>query len=102
MRKIHISDSNAKNTFVYFAPIKAPKNPLKAFGKERVFSKRVIISGEQSDYENLLNKYQEKLPEILQDKDPELDLEIIGRPIEKTNTVFIKNIKHLRNIQIFF
>ena len=59
MRKIHISDSNAKNTFVYFAPIKPPKNPLKAFGKERVFSKRVIISGEQSDYENLLNKYQE-------------------------------------------
>ena len=37
MRKIHISDSNAKNTFVYFAPIKPPKNPLKAFGKERVF-----------------------------------------------------------------
>ena len=41
MRKIHISDSNAKNTFVYFAPIKPPKNPLKAFGKEKVFSKRL-------------------------------------------------------------
>ena len=98
MRKIHISDSNAKNTFVYFAPIKSPKNPLKAFGKERVFSKRVIISGEQSDYENLLNKYQEKLPEILQDKDPELDLEIIGRPIEKTNTVFINKKNEIMKI----
>ena len=98
MRKIHISDSNAKNTFVYFAPIKTPKNPLKAFGKERVFSKRMIISGEQSDYENLLNKYQEKLPEILQDKDPELDLEIIGRPIEKTNTVFINKKNEIMKI----
>ena len=98
MRKIHISDSNANNTFVYFAPIKPPKNPLKAFGKERVFSKRLIISGEQSDYENLLNKYQEKLPEILQDKDPELDLEIIGRPIEKTNTVFINKNNEIMKI----
>jgi len=98
MRKIHISDSNAKNTFVYFAPIKPPKNPLKAFGKERVFSKRVMISGEHNDYENLLNKYQEKLPEILQDKDPELDLEIIGRPIEKTNTVFINKKNEIMKI----
>ena len=98
MRKIHISDSNAKNTFVYFAPIKPPKNPLKAFGKERVFSKRVMISGEHNDYENLLNKYQEKLPEILQDKDPELDLEIIGRPIEKTNTVFINRNNEIMRI----
>ena len=98
MRKIHISDSNAKNTFVYFAPIKPPKNQFKAFGKERVFSKRVIISGEHNDYENLLNKYQEKLPEILQDKDPELDLEIIGRPIEKTNTVFINKKNEIMKI----
>ena len=91
MRKIHISDSNAKNTFVHFTPIKSPPNPIRAFGKKKVFSKRLIVSSEYNDYENLLIKYQKKLPEILINEDPELDLELIGRPIEKTSTVFINN-----------
>ena len=89
MRKIHISDSDSKNTFVHFFPIKASSNEVRAFGKEKVFSKRLLISGENNDYENLLSKYEEKLPQILIDEDPELDLELIGRPIDKTNTVFI-------------
>ena len=71
MRKIHISDSNSKNTFVHFMPIKAPPNPIRAFGKQKVFSKRLIISGEKNDYENLFSKYQERLPEILLNEDPE-------------------------------
>ena len=53
MRKIHISDSNSKNTFVHFAPIKAPANPNRSFGKEKVFSRRLLLSGENSDYESL-------------------------------------------------
>ena len=89
MRKIHISDSNSKNTFVHFLPIKCPKNPVRSFGKEKVFSKRLLLSGENSDYESLLSRYKDKLPQKLIDEDPELDLELIGRPIEKTNTVFI-------------
>ncbi len=89
MRKIHISDSNSKNTFVHFSPTKAPSNPVRAFGKQKVYSKRLILSGEKSDYENLLTKYEKKLPEILLNEDPELDLKLIGRPIEKTNTVFV-------------
>tara|TARA_Y100001978_G_scaffold81939_1_gene73410 strand:- start:324 stop:1019 length:696 start_codon:yes stop_codon:yes gene_type:complete len=91
MRKIHISDSNAKNTFVHFTPIKLPPNPVRAYGKQKVFSKRLILSGENNDYENLLLKYQQKLPEILLNEDPELDKELIGRPVEKTSTVFINN-----------
>ena len=89
MRKIHISDSNSKNTFVHFLPIKAPSNTVRAYGKEKVFSKRLIISGENNDYEILLSKYKDKLPQILINEDPELDLELIGRPVDKTNTVFI-------------
>ena len=89
MRKIHISDSNSKNTFVHFSPIKAPSNPVRAFGKKKIFSKRLLLSGENSDYESLSSKYKDKLPQILIDDDPELDMELIGRPIEKTNTVFI-------------
>ncbi len=89
MRKIHISDSNSKNTFVHFVPIKCPKNFFRAFGKEKVFSKRLLVSGENNDYESLLSRYKDKLPQKLIDEDPELDTELIGRPIEKTNTVFI-------------
>ena len=89
MRKIHISDSDSKNTFVHFLPIKASSNEFRAFGQEKVFSKRLIIYGENNDYENLLSKHEEKLPQVLIDEDPELDLELIGRPVDKTNTVFI-------------
>ena len=89
MRKIHISDSNSKNTFVHFLPIKASSNTFRAYGKEKVFSKRLLISGENSHYEILLSKYKDKLPQILINEDPELDLELIGRPVDKTNTVFI-------------
>ena len=89
MRKIHISDSDSKNTFVHFLPIKASSNEVRAFGKERVFSKRFIISGENSEYENLFSKYEQELPQILINEDPELDLELIGRPVDKTNTVFL-------------
>ena len=89
MRKIHISDSNSKNTLVHFVPIKCPKNLVRAFGKEKVFSKRLLLSGENSDYVSLLSRYKDKLPQKLIDEDPELDSELIGRPIEKTNTVFI-------------
>ena len=46
MRKIHISDSNSKNTFVHFSPIKAPANPNRSFGKEKVFSRRLLLSGD--------------------------------------------------------
>ncbi len=98
MRKIHISDSNSKNTFVHFTPIKAPPNPIRAFGKQKVFSKRLIISGENNDYENLFSQYQERLPEKLLNEDPELDLELIGRPIEKTNTVFINKENEIMKI----
>ncbi len=98
MRKIHISDSNSKNTFVHFAPLKSPTNPIRAFSKKKVFSKRLILSGENNDYENLLSKYQDKLPEILQNEDPELDLDLIGRPIEKTNTVFINKKNEIMRI----
>ena len=69
MRKIHISDSNAKNTFVHFTPIKLPPYPVRAYGKQKVFSKRLILSGENNDYENLLLQYQQKLPEILLNED---------------------------------
>ena len=89
MRKIHISDSDSKNTFVHFLPIKASSKEVRSFGKEKVFSKRFVIYGENSDYEDLLSKYKEKLPQTLIDEDPELDLELIGRPVDKTNTVFI-------------
>ncbi len=89
MRKIHISDSNSKNTFVHFLPIKATSNTVRAYGKEKVFSKRLLISGENNDYEILSSKYKDKLPQILINEDPELDLELIGRPVDKTNTVFI-------------
>ena len=89
MRKIHISDSDSKNTFVHFLPIKVSSNEFRALAKKRVFSKRLIIYGENNEYENLLSKYEEKLPQILIDEDPELDLELIGRPVDKTNTVFI-------------
>ena len=74
---------------MHFLPIKASSNEVRAFGKEKVFSKRLLISGENNDYENLLSKHEEKLPQVLIDEDPELDLELIGRPVDKTNTVFI-------------
>tara|TARA_Y100000589_G_scaffold197325_1_gene186430 strand:+ start:235 stop:885 length:651 start_codon:yes stop_codon:yes gene_type:complete len=74
---------------VHFLPIKASSNAIRAFGKEKVFSKKLIISGENIAYDNLLSKYGEKLPQILINEDPELDLELIGRPVDKTNTVFI-------------
>ena len=86
MRKIHISDSNSKNTFVHFSPIKAPSNPNRSFGKEKVFSRRLYFR-EKIVIMKVYLKYKDKLPQILLDEDPELDLELIGRPIEKTNTV---------------
>ena len=57
-----------------------------------------MLSGENSDYESLLSKYKDELPNLLLDEDPELDFELIGRPIEKTNTVFINKKNEIMKI----
>ena len=59
MRKIHISDSDSKNTFVHFLPIKVSSNEFRAFVQEKVFSKRLIIYGENNEYEILSSKYKD-------------------------------------------
>ena len=71
MRKIHISDSNSKNTFVHFAPIKVPQIQLellaiKSYQKALISEKIVMLK--------IFSKYKDKLPQKLLDEDPELIL----------------------------
>lgn len=87
--KIHISNANNRDATVIATStsVKEKTIPSKA-GKPVVFQ-RYVAAGEGKIHEALAKEYGDSYSKQLIDADPEIDLEMVGRAIDGTNTVLL-------------
>jgi len=98
MRTIHFADSNGRDSHVSYLTVRAPSPPLRVANGKLVTMRRFVAAGEQNTHESLALVYGDDYSAAILDGDPEIDLEIIGRPIEKTNVVYLDGIGNMLRI----
>jgi len=87
--KIHISNSGNRDATVIATPIPAREGTIAAKGGKPVSFQRYVAAGEGKLHENLARILGDVYSQQLIDSDPEIDLEIVGRIIEGTNTILL-------------
>ena len=89
MRSIHIADTASRDAFVRFVSVKSPPPPERVVDGHPVSLRRFLAAGDANTHQALLSSHGENLGQALIDSDPEVDLELVGRPIERTSTVYL-------------
>jgi len=89
MRKIHIANSKQRNSVVVGFPVKPELKIIKGFEGENPEFKRYISVGEGKSHEDLVAKFGLDYSKQLIDSDEEIDLEIVGKFIENTQSVYL-------------
>jgi len=89
MRTLHLADANARDAFVRFVSVKEQPPPQKVVNGRPVSMRRFLAAGEANTHEALHEAHGSELAQALIDGDPEVDLELIGRPVERTRTVYL-------------
>ena len=89
MRSLHLADASSRDAYVRFVPVSAAAPPQKVVDGKPVTMRRLLSSGEANTHEALCVQHGDGLGQALIDGDPEVDLELIGRPIERTRTVYL-------------
>jgi len=87
--KIHISNSTNRDATIVATslPAKAKATPSK--GGKPVSFQRYVSTGEGKTHDSLAAALGEVYSQALIDGDPEIDLEMVGRTIDGTNTVLL-------------
>lgn len=89
MRVLYLSDASGKDTHVGFVGLKAKSGSQRAYGGRPVSMKRFLVSGESSNHDDLVRAHGEDYGQALIDGDPEIDLRVLGKPIDSTQTLFL-------------
>ena len=90
MRSIHLADPDNRGSHVAFVGVQAPRAPTRvAPGGGAITFRRFIAAGDGNIHEALTEKYGADYGEALVAGDPEVDLELIGRPVGGTMTVWL-------------
>ncbi len=89
MRSIHLADATGRDAYLSFAPVKAPPPPRRAAGGRPVSMRRFVAAGDGNAHEALLARFGSDYSDQLIGGDPEIDMELTGRPIEQTAVVFL-------------
>lgn len=89
MRTLHLADAKARDAFVRFVSVKEPPAPQKVSNGRPVSMRRLLAAAEANAIDNLIARHGSGLGQALVDADPDVDLELVGRPIERTNTVYL-------------
>jgi hypothetical protein len=89
MRTIHFADSNGRDSHVAFVTVKAPSPPLRVADGKLVAMRRFILAGDGNTHDALAARHGTDYGAALVDGDPEVDLELTGRPIASTSVVYL-------------
>lgn len=89
MRSLHLADTGSRDAFVRFVSLKSPPPPERVVDGHPVNMRRFLAAGEKNTHEALFSTHGQRLGQVLIDSDPEVDLELIGRPVERTSTVYL-------------
>ena len=95
MRSIHLADASSRDAYVRFVSVRAPAPPQKVVDGKPVSMRRLLASGEANTHDALVAQHRDGLAQALIDGDPEVDPELIGRPIERTSTVYLDSSRQI-------
>jgi len=89
MRTIHFADAGGRDSHVAFVTVKPPSPPLRVAGGKLVAMRRFILAGDGNTHDALAARHGADYGAALIDGDPEVDLELTGRPIASTSVVYL-------------
>lgn len=95
MRTLHLADQDSRDAFIRFVPVRPPAAPERVAAGRRVSQRRFIAAAEANTHAALLDRYGDQLTQALLDSDPDVDMELVGRPIERTSTVYLDSQQQL-------
>lgn len=88
-RKIHLTNAERRNATVIMNSLQPESPPEMGIPGKPVSFMRYLASTEKNLHESLVNAHGEEYADLLIKEDPEIDLELIGKTIESTSTVFL-------------
>lgn len=88
-RKIHLTNAERRNATVIMNSLQPESPPEMGIPGKSVRFMRYLASTEKNLHESLVNAHGEEYADLLIKEDPEIDLELIGKTIESTSTVFL-------------
>lgn len=91
MKKIHISNAAGRDATVAYHSLRRPPRPRPGLPDREVHFQRYVASAESGLHEEMTARHGEDYAQALIDGDPEVDAELIGRRIEKTDTVYLSS-----------
>jgi hypothetical protein len=87
--KIHISNATNRDATVVATSIPAPNGTIASKNGKPVSFQRFVAAGEGRLNEDLVKSLGDAYSQQLIDSDPEIDIEMVGRTIDGTNTVLL-------------
>lgn len=89
MRTIHFADSGGRDSHVAFVTVKPAAPPLRVANGKLVAMRRFILAGDDNTHDALSARHGTDYGAALIEGDPEIDVELTGRPIASTNVVYL-------------
>lgn len=90
MRQIHLADAENRDTHVSFVSVSAPPPPTRVGPDGRpVMFRRFIAAGDANTEDSLTKAFGPDYSKALIDGDPEVDAELVGRPVGPTTAVYL-------------
>ncbi len=89
MRTIHFADAEGRDSHVSFVTVRPPAAALRVAAGKVVTMRRFVVAGDHTSHEALAKKFHGDYGSLLVDGDPEVDLELVGRPITSTSLVYL-------------
>ena len=87
--KIHISNSTNRDATIVATSTPAKESTVPSKAGKPVSFRRYVAAGEGKLHEDLVKNLGDVYSQNLIDSDPEIDLEMVGRTIDGTNTVLL-------------
>ena len=87
--KIHISNATNRDATVVATSMPAKEKTIPSKGGKPVSFQRYVAAGEGKLHESLAKAFGDAYSQQLIDADPEIDIEMVGRTIDGTNTVLL-------------
>lgn len=89
MRLLHLADADHRDSRVRFVGLAAPAPPARVADGKPVTFRRYLAATDAGTHEALQRAHGEDYADSLVHGDPELDVEAIGKPVERTSTVYL-------------
>ena len=88
-RKLHIANAAGRDATVQFEGLQAPPPPRPGLPDRAVHFVRYVAATDQGLHAALQARHGEDYAQALIEGDPEIDLEVVGRGVGRTDTVYL-------------